>query len=559
MRRTRLPIRALLALAFPVAASAAPVVDQLFPVAFPAGSTNAVALVGKADPWPPSWWADHPGIALLPGTNAAACRIAVAPGVPPGPHWLRVFDPDGAAAPRFLVVVPAPDLAEAEPNDHFARAQPVNRLPAVVQGRLGKSGDVDSFAVSLRAGQTLVARLEAHVLMAPVDAVLRLVDTRGVERAFNHDDGRTLDPFLAWTAPADGTYVVQAYGFPHPGSSDIGFTGNDRCVYRLSLADGPWLSHTVPLVAQRGVTNTLVPAGWNLPPSPASVPVLAPAAPDARELVFRIPGAANELAVPLADEPQSVEREPNDTRADAQPVPFPGAVTGRFERRDDVDRFAFDLPASPVEFVVQSASLGFPVDVRLRVEDADGKAVARADESTPGDPSLTWTPPKAGRHFVVLDRLVQRAGDRQAYHLAVRTPRREVELSLAEPSVALEPGRTNELKVAITRRGGHTNALAFRVEGLPPGVSAAPLEVVGTAAEGTLRIVAATNAAPANVPARVVARVGGTDQPVPFPLVSGGENNGVPQGYKHLVAERLDQLWITVKPARTNAPKPGSP
>ena len=55
-------------------------------------------------------------------------------------------------------------------------------------------------AVTLEAGQTLVASVEAYTLASPVDAVLRLVDARGVQVAFNHDDGRTLDPFLAWTA-----------------------------------------------------------------------------------------------------------------------------------------------------------------------------------------------------------------------------------------------------------------------------------------------------------------------------------------------------------------------
>jgi len=541
-------------LAMPVLArAAAPELEQLFPIAFRNGTTNPVALVGKIEPWPPRIWTDHPGIVFNPGTNAAACTVAIAPGVAPGPHWIRLFGPEGASAPRFLVVTPGPTTPEIEPNDHFAQAQSVTNLPAVVDGRLEKSGDVDSYAVALRAGQTLLARLEAHVLMSPVDAVLRIVDSRGVEVAFNHDDGRTLDPFVAWTAPTAGTYVVQAFGFPHPGATDIRFVGNARCVYRLTLSGGPWLSHAIPLVARRGTTNHLVLSGWNLPPSLAPGLGFPSSAATGTVLSVRIPGAAEDLRVPLADEPQLVEREPNDLPGQAQPLPFPGAVTGRIERADDIDRYLVDLPAAPVEFVVQSAALGFPFDARLRIEDSEGKIVARADESTLGDPVLAWTPPTAGKYRVAIDNLLHRGGDRMVYHLAVRVPQPAVEFALAEGSVVVEPGKTNETKIAVTRRGGFTNAVSIRVEGLPAGIVALPSDVAANAAEGTVRLVAATNAPPANVPLHVVATTAGKMHPVGFPLVSAGENNGVPQGFKHLLAERIDQLWLTVRSPATNA------
>src|SRR4029453_10666821 len=101
----------------------------------------------------------------------------------------------------------------------------VEHLPASLNGRLDKSGDVDSFGIALEAGQTIVASVEAFTLASPVDAVLRLVDFRGVQVAFNHDDGRTLDPFLAWTAKSAGTYILQVFGFAYPATSDVKFTG----------------------------------------------------------------------------------------------------------------------------------------------------------------------------------------------------------------------------------------------------------------------------------------------------------------------------------------------
>jgi hypothetical protein len=31
-------------------------------------------------------------------------------------------------------------------------------------------------------------------------------------------------------------------------------------------------------------------------------------------------------------------------------------------------------------------------------------------------------------------------------------------------------------------------------------------------------------------------------------LISAGENNGVPQGFRSLVRERIEDLWLTVPP-----------
>ena len=37
-------------------------------------------------------------------------------------------------------------------------------------------------------------------------------------------------------------------------------------------------------------------------------------------------------------------------------------------------------------------------------------------------------------------------------------------------------------------------------------------------------------------------------------LIVVGENNGVPNGYNHLVIESIDTLWMTLKPAKAKAP-----
>src|SRR2546429_8981573 len=237
--------------------AAAPTLDHLYPVAVQVGSTNSVAVIGKFDPWQPKVWVDAPGIVFNAETNSGKFSVEIATNAPVGPHLIRLFNELGASGPRFLIVTREPQSSEQEPNDDFTKPQAMDRLPVSLNGRLDKSGDVDSFVVTLEAGQTLIASLEAYTLASPMDAVLRLVDSRAVQVALNDDDGRTLDPFLVWTAQSAGTYILQVFGFAYPAISDVKFTGGNACVYRLHLSRGRCLQYTLPLGVQRGARTKL--------------------------------------------------------------------------------------------------------------------------------------------------------------------------------------------------------------------------------------------------------------------------------------------------------------
>src|ERR1041384_1606406 len=205
--------------------AAAPTPKHVSPTALQAGKTNAVTAIGKFDPWPPKVWVDAPGIVFNAETNSGKFTVAVATNAPIGPHLVRVFNEQGTSTPRFFIVTKEPQGSEQEPNDDFAKPQVIDRLPISLNGRLDKSGDVDSFAVTLETGQTLIASVEAYTLASPMDAGLRLVDSPGVQLAQNDDDGRTLDPLLAWTSNSGGNYILQVFGFAYPAVSDVKFTG----------------------------------------------------------------------------------------------------------------------------------------------------------------------------------------------------------------------------------------------------------------------------------------------------------------------------------------------
>lgn len=510
------------------ARAAIPTLEHFHPVGLPQGTSNApVQMVGKADPWPPRVWASVPGLNFLAETNSGRFRVNVAPTTPSGAHLVRLYHDEGASEPRVFVVGNGPEQLDAEPNDRYSSPQSVTNLPVVVTGRLDRNGDVDSFALRLAAGQWLDAALDGFVLMSKLDPVLRLVATNGAVLAWNHDFA-TLDPRLRWRAATDQTVILQVFGFRYPGEASIQLAGGDHAVYRLHLAALP--------------------------------------------------------APPVAVDPSgaTVEIETNDAPAQAQRVAWPGSgptpsttatnaapalvVVGALQSDGDIDRFQFVVPSnsppSTLEFRVEAASLGSPLDAWLRITDAAGKELAHVDDHEGSrDPAIEWLPPSPGIYQAAVGSLVQRGSAAHAYRLLVRPVAPDVEARVETSSLVVQAGATNELKFKVSRLRGHAQELDAVVEDLPLGVSAAPVHLKGSENDVTLRLVATTNAPASSGPIRialVTARSDGSPllRHAAYYLTSRGENNGVPQGWSTLLADRTDRLWLTVRPLP--APSPGT-
>ena len=531
--------------------AAVPVLDQVFPAAIQIGTTQSVTLVGKFDPWPTRLDLDIPGVSWEPTTNNGVIRVRVAPEAPVGPRVIRAFSPEGVSEPRFIILSQRPQQAEVEPNDAVSAAQALTRHPAEVTGRLEKNGDVDSYAVNLRAGQTLVARLEAYTLQSPLDPVLRLLDSRGVQVAWNHDEVRSLDPLLAWRVETSGTYVLQVFGFAYPADSDLRFSGSPKGGYRLHVTTDPVARHAWPLGVSRTMDTRVSWGDWGAS-SVSSEAIEVPAsvvAPGVVSHSLRIPGRAVPLELPVGEGKEWVEIEPNDLAATAQALGIPSAVSGDLDRPGDEDRYRLSCQKGELlRLEVQAASLGFPLDAWLRIEDASGKELVRNDDAGGADPVLDWTSPETAEYRVVVGNLLQRGGQDQRYRLSLQRPKPVWSASMAESAWSLEPGKTNESKVTLTRRYGADMKLTVSVRGLPAGVRVDPVEVAEKADAATLRWIAATNAAPFSGPVSidVSSSSPAAVQEARFSLISAGENNGVPQGFRRLVVESISRPWLTV-------------
>ena len=534
--------------------AAGPTLDHLYPVALQAASTNAVAAIGKFDPWPPKVWVDAPGIVFHAETNTGKFTVEIATNATSGPHLVRFFNEQGASGPRFLIVTGEPQTAEQEPNDDYIKPQVMDHLPVSLNGRLDKSGDVDSFAVTLQAGQTLIAWLEAYTLGSPMDAVLRLVDSRGVQLALNDDDGRTLDPLLAWTARSPGTYVLQVFAFAHPAGSDVKFTGGNACVYRLHLSSGHCLRYALPLGVQLGVRTKLRLFGWNMGsgvgPEFEFDGTGLPA--ETRQVMLAIPDFENALTLPVGEGPELTEREPNNAADEATPIDVPSAVTGCIDKAGDEDRFTFSAKKNDKLLLeVQSASLGFPLDAWLKIEDAKGKELAKKDDRVRADPSLEWTPPEDGTFFAAVGNVLHRGGCDYLYRLGISRAVPGLKAVAANNAISIEPGKTNDIKITITRLNGFQSKLTLSVKGLPEGLAAEPIDVPEKSGEVVLKLVASAEAKPFSgaIQIALTEAESGMEHRVVFELISSTVDNGVPQGFRKLVIESTGELWLTVLPA----------
>ncbi len=527
--------------------------EHLYPAGARRGTTNFVTAVGKQDPWPVEVWTDDPRIQFKAEKDKGKFSVIVLPEAEIRPHLVRLYNAEGASTVRFFLVSDTAELEEKEPNEDFSKPQVIDKLPVIVNGRLEKNGDVDSFAVKVAAGQWLIASMEAYVLGSTMDGMLRITDTNGVQMAYNHDGNFTLDPFIAWQAPKAGTYVVQAMGFSYPANSSINFDGGTGNIYRLSLTTGPYLDYAYPTGVIRTNLAKVKVTGWNLldgkewmvaclqtsslPTNTTTVPVRL--------------GSLNTLAIPVGTLPELEEQEPNDAVAQAQNMIVPGYMSGRIQQIGDVDRFGFETKKGQKwEVAVQSDKLGFPLDATLRIEDSTGKELAKNDDANnSADPSLVWTAPADGKFIAVVSSLLRQGGSNYIYRLSVTEPKPGFRATVAANNFNVSPGKTNEIKVTVTKLHGHDKPLVIAANGLPKGVSLVAGEVPAKGGEVAIKLVAQADAKPFSgiFTLAVNEQAARTNGFAVFEMISRGIDNGVPQGYTTLVIEQTESLWLTVR------------
>lgn len=444
--------------------SAPPSVTTLTPAGGQRGTTITVTATGSFDTWPVKVWCDTPGVTAAAEKDKGKVAVKLTADAPLGLAWLRFYFDSGASEPRPFVVGGLVETTETEPNDD-AKTAPVVNAPTVVNGVLSKSGDVDCFAVKLKKGQTLVASLDAHRrLRSPLDAVLQICSADRTVLAENHD-ARGLDPEVSYTAPSDSTVVVRVFGFPSTPDSTIRHFGSPACVYRLTLTTDEFFDFVTPLAAEQGKEATLTPHGWNL---------------KAKEIPLGKADTTVGVALPF---PVARPTHPcfDLTGPADKPLSPPFTTTGRvnMERTPAVVPVAVEA-GKPLTVRVESPTLGLSLTPVLKVTDADGKQVLKAEPAGLGkDIDTAFTPAKAGRFKLEVSDLFGSAGSRHVFKLTVTPTAPDVTATVAADRFTLSVGKPLDIPIAVAKKGGFAGELVPFADGLPDGVTAG----VGTPAK----------------------------------------------------------------------------
>ncbi len=520
-----------------------PTLEHLSPTGASRGEAITMRSIGKVDPWPPKVWLSGPGIHFTPSEQKGEWKVQVAEDATPGARMLRLFNASGASAPRHFIVSQTPGRIEKEPNGTIEEATPVSNLPCIAQGSLSQTQDVDTFKLHLNQGQTLVARLDAYVLGSSTDALLRLLDTENKVLDWNHDS-YYLDPMIAFTAPKTGYYGIQVMGFPYPGTSSERLGSGSGYIYRLFLTHAPYL-RSIDLPSKENAGHGRMELnGWNLNWT-GSVNHASRSLLDSMEL------ATHRQAQLVSALGVQAEQEPNDQRDQANALAENGR--GTIGLANDVDWYAFRAARGRwYRIEIQSARLGHPCDLVLKLFDAKGKELQSDDDSaTMGDPRLEWKAPADGKFFLQVSSLTHQGGSDHAYRLIRDTIPPDCRLTLESSEFDLKPGGTTEIKVKIERRFGHTAKLILQAFPLPAGVACAPVRAEKEKKEITLFLHASPSANPFQGPFEVIAHEKEQLNQIYSagkPTVTTSVNNGVPSGYMDQVFRRIETLWLTLLP-----------
>lgn len=336
-----------------------------------------------------------------------------------------------------------------------------------------------------------------HRLLASVDShvLMSRIDpvlrlvTTNGQQLAWNHDFATIDPRLEWRADAATSVIVQVFGFPFPANAEIRLAGGDGAIYRLHLS----------------VAETK-PAETNARPSELSLPASV-------RSFFAEPGAPHRFKVKLA--------------------------------KDDW-----------ISATVAAETLGSPGDAWLAVENSAGKELTRNDDANDSrDPALDWKAPEDGEFALVVGALTRNIGPEQHYELTVRRAVPDWQASLATSSWVVKPGTTNELKLSVTRLRGLTNELQIVAQKLPESVTCEPALVPDKGGEVKLNLICGEAAAAWQGPIQIIGRdtSSGGERVIPFKLTGATTDNGVPGGYRVLLADETDHAWLTVSPKE--APK----
>lgn len=420
--------------------------------------------------------------------ETAALEITIDPNALPGRREIRVLTNTGLSNPVVFEVGSLPEAREPAFRDPGKTVTTRVTPPVVVNGQI-LPGEVDRFRFSAKQGQRLVIETQARKLIPYLgdavpgwfQATVTLLDDKGREAAFADDWRFDPDPVLCYEIPKAGDYMLEI--------NDAIYRGRDDFVYRVSIAEKPFVTSVFPLGVKQGKTADASIRGWNLTEEKLA---LKGDLGIQRTALTQNGMASNAVAFAVDNWPERMEADKNNTLAEAEKIKLPRIVNGRIETPGDRDQFRFEGKAGQtVVAEVWARRLNSPLDSLLYLTDPNGSVLEWNDdhanvrmglETHHADSRLTARLPEDGTYYVQLRDAQSHGGGEYGYRLHVGPPRPDYALYVTPSSLNFFAGQTESLCVHAVRTDGFDGEIevtlkdapnGFKLSGcrIPPGVS----------------------------------------------------------------------------------------
>ena len=464
--------------------------------------------------------------------NHVRATIKIAPDCQPGLHDLRLRTATGVSELRTFSVGVLKETKEVEPNNEFAKPQPIE-FNSVVNGVVDNE-DVDYFVVDAKKGDRITAEVEGLRLgIFLFDPYVAILDAKRFELASSDDAALAwVDGVASAVAPEDGKYIIQV--------RECSYSGNGNCLYRLHVGDFPRPTATVPAGGKPGEPLAVRWIGDVRGERTTTVPL--PAGPG-RNVGLFAQDEKGTAPFPNAFRASTfgnvVEAEPNDDPAKATPFAAPLALNGVIDKPGDVDFFVFPgKKGQTYDVRVYARALRSPLDSVLHVMKLGGAYIGGNDDTainnvaTP-DSFQRFTAPDDGQYLIqVLDHL-KKGGPDYFYRVEVGPvePRltlsvpleRSSQAGVTPPAVVAIPKGNRQAILVSAGRADFGGDLILGTEGLPAGVSAESDPMPAGQAVVPVLFTATADAAPAAALAKVTGKHADPAQVIPVEFAATSE------------------------------------
>jgi hypothetical protein len=380
-----------------------------------------------------------------------------------GQHDFRVITPRGVTNKLTFHVTAEPVLDDSDAT------LPLKHFPVVVNGRIAKPGDTNSYSIEVGGEGTLT--FEASSFAGGFDPSITLYEPTGswfdphrLSQVASNDEplsfpGLSTDARLVQRFPHAGTYSLRVQGFEGQGGAD--------CVYQLRI---------VPGVTPLPLLHPAIKASWEERQFTRDLT-------DRRMQELTVRGGAESKTAAI----ETFRAVPEGTK-EIPVMTAPGVVEGRIDQPGQAHVIHLKVE-KPQEFAieVQTPEATLPrFNPVVRLMDPGGREVATDVYTKLNNNGLymmkmieaktTVNLTATGEYTIqIRDITTNGAGSDFHYRVLVRPQVPHVgNIEVAEDHINLEAGSTHPLTVTVDREEGFSGYVTLDVEGLPAGVIVLP-------------------------------------------------------------------------------------